>query len=75
MEFLVERRIREAIERGELDAPSLAGKPIEDVDVQRPPGWWAEQWARRELARDDASDPIAEMLAVWRRRRPGQRPR
>jgi hypothetical protein len=69
MEFLVERQIREAIERGELDTPTLAGKPIEDLDVQRQPGWWAGQYVERELARDEGPEPIAEMLAIWRSRR------
>jgi hypothetical protein len=69
MEFLVERQIREAIERGELQTPSLAGKPIDDLDVQLQPGWWAGKYVERELARDDTREPIAEMLATWRARR------
>ena len=69
MEGLVERQIREAIERGEFDTPALAGKPIPDLDVQREPGWWAGKYVERELAREDTSDPIAEMLAYWRSRR------
>jgi hypothetical protein len=70
MEPALERHIREAIERGELDTPTLAGKPIGDLEVQRPPGWWAEKFVERELARDDDdSDPIAEMIAIWRSRR------
>jgi hypothetical protein len=69
VEFLVERRILEAMERGELATPSLSGKPIEDLDVQRPPGWWAERFVERERVRDDASESIRGMLEVWRSRR------
>ena len=69
MDNVVERQIREAIERGELETPTLAGKPIPDLDVQRPDGWWAEKFVERELARGDDGDPIADMIAVWRSRR------
>jgi hypothetical protein len=70
VEFLVERRIREALERGELATPSLSGKPIDDLDVHRPPGWWADRFVERERerAREDASDSTREMLALWRSR-------
>ena len=58
---LVESRIAEAIERGELDPGPLKGKPIADIDHPRQEGWWAEQFVRRErsrLAREDALDEI-----------------
>ena len=69
VESIFERHIREAIERGEFETPALAGKPIADLDVEREPGWWAKRYVERELRRDEADDPVGEMLAIWRSRR------
>jgi hypothetical protein len=69
VESIFERHIREAVERGEFETPALAGKPIDDLDVERQPGWWAEKYVERELARGEAVEPIEEMLAIWRSRR------
>jgi hypothetical protein len=71
VEFLVERRISEAMERGELAAPTLSGKPIDDLDVHRQPGWWAEKFVERERerARDDVSESTRAMVELWRSRR------
>ncbi len=46
----VERKVAEAIARGELDAPEMHGKPL-DLDSPRSDGWWAEQFVRRERSR------------------------
>lgn len=42
----------QAARNGELSAPHLEGKPLADLDRQRPQGWWAEQFTRRELSHD-----------------------
>lgn len=56
LDLIVEQRITEAIERGELQPGSYHGKPLPDIDQQRQPGWWAEQFAAREIARLRAAD-------------------
>lgn len=64
---VAERRIAEAIARGELDAERLRGKPIEDLDEQRPPGWWAERFVRDERLRLDREDAVAaDVIRAWR---------
>jgi Domain of unknown function (DUF1992) len=47
-ETWVERRIREATERGEFDNLPGAGKPIEDLDKPHDELWWIRQKLRRE---------------------------
>jgi hypothetical protein len=47
-ETWVERRIREATERGEFDNLPGAGKPIPDLDKPHDELWWVRQKLRRE---------------------------
>ena len=47
-ETWVERRIREATERGEFDNLPGAGKPIADLDKPHDELWWVRQKLRRE---------------------------
>jgi hypothetical protein len=47
-ETWVERQIREATERGELDNLPGAGKPIADLDKPHDELWWVRQKLRRE---------------------------
>jgi hypothetical protein len=47
-ESWVERRIREATERGEFDDLPGAGKPIADLDAPHDELWWVKQKLRRE---------------------------
>jgi len=49
---LVERRILDAMDRGEFERLPGAGEPIPDVDVVYDPGWWVRKWIRRERLRD-----------------------
>jgi DnaJ homologue, subfamily C, member 28, conserved domain len=49
---MVEQRLANAAEAGELDGGSLKGKPLPGIDTQRPDGWWAEQFVKRELSHD-----------------------
>ena len=60
-ERAVEERLAQAAAEGELDAPTLHGKPL-DLDSQRPQGWWAEQFVERELSHDRRQ--IAESAAA-----------
>lgn len=48
----VEERLARAAANGELDAPTLKGKPIADLDRRRPDGWWADQFVARERSHD-----------------------
>lgn len=52
LERSLEERLAQAARNGELDAPNLAGKPLPDLDRQRPHGWWAEQFVQRERSHD-----------------------
>ena len=48
----VEERLAQAAANGELDATTLKGKPIADLDRPRPAGWWADQFVARERSHD-----------------------
>ena len=48
LESLVERRIREAIERGEFENLPGAGKPIPDLDQPEDELAWVKRWMKRE---------------------------
>jgi hypothetical protein len=48
LESLVERRIREAMERGEFDKLPGAGKPIPDLDENEDELAWVKRWMKRE---------------------------
>ncbi len=50
-EPFVERRIREAIERGELEPREGVGEPIPNLDQD--PDWWVKSWVERENLKDD----------------------
>ena len=65
---MAERRLAEAIARGELDAGALKGKPIPDLGEQREPGWWAERFVREEKLRLENEDPdvAADVVRMWR---------
>jgi hypothetical protein len=52
IERSVEERLAKAAAAGELDTPHLNGKPLPDLDRPRDPGWWADQFVRRELSHD-----------------------
>ncbi|MEX0825642.1 MAG: DUF1992 domain-containing protein [Acidimicrobiia bacterium] len=52
----VERKIREAIDRGEFEALPGAGKPIPDLDRPYEAAWWAKRWVERSRLEDEAAD-------------------
>ena len=58
-ESWVERQIREARERGELDDLPGAGKPIPGLGQPYDPLWWAKELVRRE-----GLSLLSETLAV-----------
>ena len=66
---LVERRIAEAMERGEFDDLPGEGKPIPDLDKLYDPAWWAREWLRRNRLQDEAGDLRRAALAEYRRLR------
>ena len=45
---LADRRIREAMERGEFDDLPGAGEPIPDLEDSYDPDWWAKKWVQRQ---------------------------
>lgn len=68
IDLIVEQRIAAAMARGDFDDLPGAGKPL-DLDP-REPGWWAEQFVRRErsrLLRDEVEQDLAgRRAAFWR---------
>jgi hypothetical protein len=65
-ESLIERRIREAMERGEFDDLPGAGKPIADLDQPEDELSWLRRWMKREGI--DLSKELAELSPEQRRR-------
>ncbi len=65
---IVEQQIQAAMARGEFDDLPGAGKPL-DLDP-REPGWWAEQFVRRERSRllreEVVHDLAVRRAAFWR---------
>lgn len=70
IERTVEQRLAQAARNGELSVPHLEGRPIADLDRQRPDGWWAERFVRRERSHDRRQAALAEAAVAragfWR---------
>lgn len=60
-ESLAERRIREAMERGEFDDLPLAGQPLDFSDADDPQ-WWIKRWMKREHIDTAALAPLVVQL-------------
>lgn len=60
MDF-VERRIEQAKRAGFFDDLALHGKPIPDLDEERPEGWWADSYVARDRALRRLHILIAEL--------------
>ncbi|OMH27583.1 molecular chaperone DnaJ [Tersicoccus phoenicis] len=60
-ESLAERRIREAMERGEFDDLPLAGRPLDFSDVEDPQ-WWIKRWMQREQIDTSTLAPMVIQL-------------
>ncbi|MGH1491911.1 MAG: DnaJ family domain-containing protein [Acidimicrobiales bacterium] len=71
-ESIADRRIREAREAGYFDNLPGAGKPIADLDQERPAGWWAARTVKLEKDKvryDELKAEVAAALpALWRLR-------
>jgi hypothetical protein len=69
-ESIADRRIREARAAGLFDDLPLRGKPIPDLDRERPPGWWADRTVRLErhkLAAEELDAAVrTAMPDLWR---------
>ena len=52
-ETIAERKIREAMAEGAFDNLPGTGKPIEDIEEYREPGWWAARAIEEERNRHD----------------------
>jgi Domain of unknown function (DUF1992) len=59
-ESLIDRKIREAQERGEFDNLPGAGQPLPDLDRPYDENWWLKDLLRRE----DLSYPLPATLAL-----------
>lgn len=57
----VERRIEQAQRAGLFDDLALHGKPIPDLDEERPEGWWAESYVARDRALRRLHQLVAEL--------------
>lgn len=70
IERAVEERLAQAARNGELSTPHLEGKPLDDLDRQRPQGWWADRFVARELSHDRREKALAEAASAragfWR---------
>lgn len=68
-ESLADKRIREAIERGEFENLPGEGKPIEELNRPYDPNWWVQTWIQRERLRgtrqEQASELARELSTVW----------
>ncbi len=69
-ETIADRRIAAARKAGLFDNLPGAGKPIEDLDRERPAGWWAARAVRaeRDLLRLEELQKMlnAAMPGLWR---------
>lgn len=72
IERAVEERLARAARDGELSPAQLAGKPLDDLDRQRPPGWWADRFVERERSHARHERAVAAATAAragfWRAR-------
>lgn len=70
IDAITDRRVEQAREEGLFDNLALTGKPIPDIDHQRQPGWWANQFVTKERNKVKAMQ-LEEQLrsampALWR---------
>ncbi|MEM7276365.1 MAG: DnaJ family domain-containing protein [Actinomycetota bacterium] len=67
-ETIADRRIREAREAGFFDDLPGAGRPIPDLHLERPPGWWAMRVVAEErdrTRREDLERELSVARAGW----------
>lgn len=70
IERAVEERLAQAARDGALSPAHLEGKPLDDLDRQRPQGWWADRFVERERSHDRRQHAVAAAAAAraafWR---------
>ncbi|MEZ5225937.1 MAG: DUF1992 domain-containing protein [Acidimicrobiales bacterium] len=64
IESLAERAIREGQRRGQFDNLAGHGRPLPDLDTERPAGWWASRWIETEQRRQTAEEVREHRRAV-----------
>ena len=70
VDAIVERKVAEARENGYFDNLPGAGKPIADLDEQRPAGWWGERFAKQErhqMLRDELVRSVRQAIPAMQR--------
>lgn len=63
----VERKIREAIERGEFDALPGSGQPLDSLDRPYDPNWWVKEWVERDRSVVRSEESLAAIERQARR--------
>ncbi|MDX1691043.1 MAG: DUF1992 domain-containing protein [Acidimicrobiia bacterium] len=64
VEGVVERRIREAAERGDFERLPGAGRPLRNLGDTYDPAWWTKAWVRRQRLLTEAEDLRAERRSL-----------
>ncbi len=62
-----ERRIREAIARGEFDDLPGTGSPLSDLGKPYEPNWWVKRWVERERQTGRDAEDLLEIERTGRR--------
>ena len=59
-ESVAERRIREAMERGDFDSLPGSGRPLPDAGTPYDEMWWVKRWIERErhAASGSSGEPV-----------------
>lgn len=69
-ETIADRRIREARASGLFDDLPGKGKPIPDLDTERPAGWWANRVVKTErdkLRHEELTKTLRQLMpGLWR---------
>ena len=63
----VERKIREAMARGEFDDLPGQGEPLPDLGKPYDPNWWVKSWVEREREAGRSAEDLLEIERTGRR--------
>lgn len=66
IESIADRRIRAARAAGLFDNLAGKGRPIADIDTERPPGWWADRVVREERSILEVEDRDRDLRSIRR---------
>ncbi len=67
MSEAAERRIQDAIRKGEFDDLPGQGRPLEGLDRPYDPHWWVKEWLAREREADQRAEDLLEIERMARR--------